>query len=38
MLILRLLDTCCDTSFKYSYPKIEKSFFCRPDDWEDYEH
>lgn len=38
MLLLRLLDTCCEESFKAAYPKVEKSFFCRPDDWDDYEH
>lgn len=35
--MIRLLNNVCDANFKATYPKIEKSFFCRPDDWEDYE-
>ncbi|KAL4466565.1 hypothetical protein ABPG72_010616 [Tetrahymena utriculariae] len=36
-LVLRLLDTVCDSSFKAQYPKIEKSFFVKVDDSEEYE-
>ncbi|KRX05204.1 hypothetical protein PPERSA_06838 [Pseudocohnilembus persalinus] len=37
-LILRLLENCCDPNFKYTYPKITKSFFCKPDDDDQYEN
>lgn len=35
--MVKLLENCCEANFKANYPKIEKSFFCTPDDADDYE-
>lgn len=36
-LIIKLFDTCCDTQFKATYPKIGKSFFAKNNNDSDYE-
>jgi hypothetical protein len=36
-LIMRIFNTCCDSGFKASYPKITQSFFTKATDDSDYE-